>query len=451
MFAIVDIETTGGNAQYGGITEIAILLHNGVTVEGRYETLVNPKQHIPDYITALTGISNYTVAGAPAFEEVAENIYNLLNGRVFVAHNVNFDYSFIHHHLLQCGFNWQAKKLCTVRYARKVLPGKKSYSLGNITRELGIGISNRHRAGGDATATVSLLEHLLQHDDDKKHLNELLKGRNVHGYLPMHVPEEQINDLPYCAGVYYFHDKSGKVVYVGKAKNLKFRVRSHFANNNPSQRKQEFARNIYSISYQCCATELHALLTEALEIKKRWPLYNRSQKRFEQMYGLYSYEDQTGLIRLAVEKKRKHLPALHSFHRMEEGFSISRKLVNMFDMQEQLAFAGAKADSTDETLVAAHNIKMKAAIHHLKTNLPGFAIVQKGSDEKGREVSVGYLIEKGSFAGMGYVNDDCLHDYGSFKAAMQVYQDHDFVRAALHNYADRNPRDVIEFKQQVFV
>ena len=445
MFAIVDIETTGGNAQYGGITEIAIILHDGKSIQGKYETLVNPQQNIPNYITALTGISNYMVADAPPFENIAENIYNLLNGRIFVAHNVNFDYSFIHQHLSQCGFQWQAKKLCTVRYARKVIPGKQSYSLGNITRELNIGISNRHRAGGDATATVSLLEHLLQEDEGSIHLNELLKGRNAHGYLPMNVPEEQINELPYCPGVYYFHDKSGKVVYVGKAKNIKFRVRSHFTNNNPSQRKQEFIRNIYSISYQPCVTELMALVLEALEIKKRWPLYNRSQKRFEQMYGLYTYEDQTGLIRLAVEKKRKHLPAIHSFHRLEEGFSISRKLVNMFEMQEQLAFAGAQAGELDEQIVSSHNIKMKAAIHHLRTNLPGFAIVQKGQDEKGREMKIGYLVERGAFAGMGFVDENCLDCFDSFKAAMQVYQDYDFVRAALYNYADRNPAEVISW------
>jgi DNA polymerase-3 subunit epsilon len=447
VFAIVDIETTGGNAQYGGITEIAIILHNGQTIEGKYETLVNPKQHIPNYITALTGISNYTVADAPCFEDVAENIYNLLNGRVFVAHNVNFDYSFLHFHLTQSGYNWQAKKLCTVRYARKVLPGKQSYSLGNITRELGIEIKNRHRAGGDALATVSLLELLLQQDEGKSHLNELLKGRNAHGYLPMHVPEEQINDLPYCPGVYYFHDKSGKVVYVGKARNLKFRVRSHFTNNNPSQRKQEFIRNIYSISYQPCATELMALILEALEIKKRWPLYNRSQKRFEQMYGLYTYEDQTGLIRLAVEKKRKHLPAIHSFHRMEEGFSIGRKLVGMFEMQEQLVFGSANAGQVDEAFISSHNIKMKAAIHHLKTNLPGFAIVQKGQDEKGREVRVGYLIDKGVFAGMGYVDDECVICFENFKSAMKVYPDYDFVRATLNSYAERNPGDVVKWDQ----
>lgn len=445
MFAIVDIETTGGNAQYGGITEIAIILHNGEAEEGRFETLVNPRQHVPRYISALTGISDYMLADAPPFEAIADKIYNLLEGRVFVAHNVNFDYSFIYHHLLQCGYNWQAKKLCTVRYARRVMPGKFSYSLGNITRELDITISNRHRAGGDATATASLFEQLLRNDTGREHLQDLLKGKNPHSYLPMNVPEEQITNLPYCPGVYYFHDKTGKVIYVGKAKNLKYRVRSHFTNNNPNQRKQEFIRNICSITYQVCATELMAVVLEALEIKQRWPLYNRSQKRFEQVYGLYTYEDQTGLIRLAVEKKRKHLPALHSFHRVEEGFSIGRKLVSMFGMEEQLVFAGSKMGACDAEYIANHNAKMLAAVNHLKTKLPAFGIVQNGTDEKGRPVQVGYLVDKGVFAGMGYVDSSCLACFEDFKGAITVYHDYDFVRAALHQYAERHPADVLRW------
>lgn len=445
MFAIVDIETTGGNAQYGGITEIAIILHNGTNIEGTYETLVNPQQHVPRYITALTGISDYMLADAPSFEAIADKIYSLLNGRVFVAHNVNFDYSFIHHRLQQCGYNWQAKKLCTVRYARKVLPGKQSYSLGNITRELDIAITNRHRAGGDAIATVALLEQLMQQDEGRQHMQLLLKGKNPHSYLPMNVPEDQINDLPYCPGVYFFHDKAGKVIYVGKAKNLKYRVRSHFTNNSPNQRKQEFIRNICSISYQVCATELMAIILEALEIKKRWPVYNRSQKRYEQMYGLYTYEDQSGIMRLTVEKKRRYLPALYSFHRMEEGFSIGRKLIDLFDLEEKMAFANNHLSYVDDALVTSHNIKMKAAVHHLKNNLPGFGIVQDGADEKGRSVKIGYLIDKGMFAGMGFVDASCLSGYDSFKNAMTTYHDYDFVRAALHTHAQRHPEEVIKW------
>ena len=450
MFAIVDIETTGGNAQYSGITEIAIVLHNGVEVEGRWETLIDPQQHVPRHITALTGISDHMLAGAPTFKEVAPRILNLLQGRTFVAHNVNFDYSFIHHHLAEAGYAWQAKKLCTVRYSRKVFPGHASYSLGRITAALGINILNRHRAGGDADATAALLALAIQQDEGQHELQKLLRGRNPNSYLPMHVPAEQIDNLPYCAGVYYFHDKTGKVLYVGKARNLKYRVRSHFSSNDSGQRRQEFIRNIYSISYQVCATELMALVLEAIEIKRIWPLYNRSQKRFEQLFGLYSIEDQQGLLRFAVEKKRKYLPAIHSFHRQEQGFSIARRLMDEFEIEEQLLFATSQATAgIDEDARMIHNRKVKAAINHLKMHLPTLAIVQQGSDEKGHPMQIGYLIEQGRFAGMGYVHEAIGNDLQSFMDCMTTYPDYDFIRSALLLHAERFPNDVIRFNSLV--
>jgi DNA polymerase-3 subunit epsilon len=448
LYAVVDIETTGGNAQYGGITEIAIILFNGKEIEGRFETLVNPEQHVPRYITALTGISDYMLADAPKFEEIAERIYILLKDRIFVAHNVNFDYSFIYHHLARCGYDWQAKKLCTVRYARKVLPGKSSYSLGNITRSLGIEIENRHRAGGDAMATVQLLQHLINNDVEQKHLASFIKGKNPNTYLPMNVAAEEFADIPYNPGVYYFHNKAGKIIYVGKAKNLKYRVRSHFSNNNPAQRKQEFVRNIHKITYTVCATELMAIVLEALEIKRLWPVYNRSQKRFEQLYALYTFEDQSGLMRLAVEKKRKHLPSLHSFHRVEEGFAIGRKLSTLFEMQEKMVFATSQAPLLTQEELQAHNLKMKAAVDHLKENLPSFGVIQSGFDEKGNEVKVGYLIEKGHFAGMGYLDASNEYSFEYFKDCMKQYHDYDFVRAALHNFAERYPTSVIKWNNK---
>src|SRR5260221_613085 len=161
MYAVVDIETTGGYAAAHGITEISVYIHDGERVVKHFETLINPKQHIPYYITALTGISNAMVVDAPLFDEIAETLYELLSENIFVAHNVNFDYSFVKHHLKNAGLDLTTKKLCTVRLGRKVFPGLPSYSLGNLCRSLGIRIENRHRAGGDAKATVLLLEHYL--------------------------------------------------------------------------------------------------------------------------------------------------------------------------------------------------------------------------------------------------------------------------------------------------
>jgi DNA polymerase-3 subunit epsilon len=146
MYAIVDIETTGGYAASNGITEIAIFVHDGTRVIKKFETLINPQQLIPRYITALTGIDNHMVADAPSFEEVADTIYELLSDKIFIAHNVNFDFSFVRQQLKACGYEWNPKKLCTVRLARKVFPGFPSYSLGNLCRSLDISNDSRHRA-----------------------------------------------------------------------------------------------------------------------------------------------------------------------------------------------------------------------------------------------------------------------------------------------------------------
>ncbi|HQZ76088.1 MAG TPA: 3'-5' exonuclease, partial [Chitinophagaceae bacterium] len=160
MYAIVDIETTGSYAAANGITEISIHIFDGTTVVEKFESLINPGQPIPYYIQAMTGINDKMVAGAPRFEQVAEKIYNLLQDKIFIAHNVNFDYSFIKAHLRESGFELNTKKLCTVRLSRKIFPGFPSYSLGKLCQSLGIPIYDRHRAGGDTAATVKIFQLL---------------------------------------------------------------------------------------------------------------------------------------------------------------------------------------------------------------------------------------------------------------------------------------------------
>src|SRR3954466_7149838 len=251
MFAIVDIETTGGYASGNSITEIAIAIHDGEQVVDYFETLINPEAPIPSYIQALTGITNAMISQAPLFEEVAPKIFGMLHDKVFVAHNVNFDYSFVKHQLGQQGFDLDCKKLCTVRLARKVLPGHPSYSLGNLCRCLQIEIEQRHRAGGDALATVRLFECIIKNDVDGE-VKAMLKGKAKEQFLPPHLPVEKVAQLPPLPGVYYFHNVKGKIIYVGKAKDLKKRVISHFSNNKPGKQKQDFLREIYNISFQVC-------------------------------------------------------------------------------------------------------------------------------------------------------------------------------------------------------
>lgn len=164
QFAVVDIETTGGSAQEHGITEIAIVLHNGIEIEGRFESLVNPFQPIPPFVVGMTGITNAMVAAAPSFADIAPQIARLLKGRIFVAHNVSFDFGFVKHHLLKNGFQLQTPKLCTIQLSRKAFPGLPKYGLGHLCRQLNISIANRHRAGGDALATAQVLDLVLKNN-----------------------------------------------------------------------------------------------------------------------------------------------------------------------------------------------------------------------------------------------------------------------------------------------
>lgn len=449
MYAIVDIETTGGYASNNAITEVAIVLHNGVDTEGVWQTLINPGQKIPVYITALTGITQQMVAEAPRFEEVAPNIARLLEGRVFVAHNVNFDYSFLKHHLQLAGFELNNRKLCTVRLGRQVVPGLPSYSLGNLCRHLDIPIYDRHRAAGDAHATVKVFEHLLRNGAEK-HIVNFLKRHAREQSLPPHVPKEQVEQLPYSPGVYYFHDQKGKVVYVGKAKNLKHRVSSHFTHNGTGKQRQDFLRTIHNISFQTCGTELMAAILESIEIRRLWPAYNVSQKRFLPAYGLYCFEDRKGYLRLGIEKKKKQLPSLYTFNLFLEGHTRLTRLMREFNLDPRLCFVDKSAlvespagNTVGVDAPPVYNERVRMAIDSLQQQLPTYAVVDNGR-EPGEQSFI--LMEQGRFCGMGYVPADvsvsCADDLRTYAT---TYPESDYIRGMIHQYVQRWPGKRKEF------
>lgn len=453
MYAIVDIETTGGHASANGITEVAICIHDGKKVTNRFNTLVNPGRDIPVYIRALTGITNEMVQGAPSFEDVAADVYHLLHGQIFVAHNVNFDFSFIRYHLAAAGYDLQCNKLCTVRLGRKILPGLPSYSLGKLCRHLGIDNESRHRASGDAEATAKLFSLLLQNDSEN-HINEALKQRSKEQVLPPNLSKQDIDRLPYSPGVYYFHDERGKVIYVGKAKNIKKRVCSHFSGNNPGMQRQEFLRNIHSITFQDCGTELIAFVLEAVEIKRLWPKYNRSLKRFEHAYGLYTFEDQRGYLRLAVDKRRKLTAPLYTCNSLLDGRNLLIRLIENFGLCPKLCFIQTNngpctgvqqhlcACEGNET-VEDYNRKVNLAIDELKEALPTFAIRDEG---RRMDEHSCILIEKGQFYGMGYISHYFEADnLDQLKNYLTPYPGNDYIRNMVSNYAIRYPERTMIF------
>ncbi|MFN8285689.1 MAG: exonuclease domain-containing protein [Chitinophagales bacterium] len=331
LFAIVDIETTGGYAAASRITEVAIFIHNGSKVVQKFETLVNPECEIPYYITGLTGISEKMVRKAPTFEKVAKRIYNLLHDKVFVAHSVNFDYSFLKNQLDECGYKLDTQKLCTIRLSRKVISGLSSYSLGNICGYLNINITNRHRAGGDAIATVKLFEYIMANGGESI-ISASLKRNSKEQVLPPNVPKEQFDNLPRTTGIYYFHNKQGKVVYVGKAVNIKSRVSSHFSGTSSSRQRQNFMREVFHISYKGCADEQSAFALEDLEIKRLWPKFNIAQKHYVPTYGLIEYTDQNGFRRLGIERLKKKQGALTYFNNRIQAIETLKENVSSYGL-----------------------------------------------------------------------------------------------------------------------
>ena len=451
LYAVVDIETTGGHASANGITEVAINIHDGNEIVERYTTLINPKRDVPVYITALTGIDDEMLKDAPVFEDVALQIYQLLHNKVFVAHNVNFDYSFLKHHLANAGYDLQCRKLCTVRLSRKIFPGKVSYSLGKLCNALQIPISNRHRAAGDVDATSILFNLLVEHDAEGV-IVEMLKKTSKEQVLPPNLDKAAIMKLPNQPGVYYFKDNKGKIVYVGKAKDLKKRVTSHFTGNQPNRQRQDFLRTIHHVDYVTCGTELMALILEANEIKRLWPENNRAMKRYEHKYDLYIFEDQNGYLRLAIDKHKKNNKAFQSFNNLLEGYNFLNMMVEKYQLCAKLCYLQKTATkciahengqcfgacSGIET-VAVYNKRLNAALDDIQHLQPSFALVDEGRKEE--EMSC-LVVEKGIFYGMGYFTDKNYLSNGlaPIKESLSIYQSNSYIINLILNHAEQHPQ-----------
>lgn len=450
-YAIVDIETTGGHSAAAGITDIAIVIHDGVKVIDRYETLINPERMIPYFIESLTGINNEMVQDAPIFDDVAAEIYSWLDGRVFVAHNVNFDYSFVHHYLALSGYSLKVSKLCTVRMSRKIVPGLPSYSLGNLCNSLSIPIYNRHRAGGDADATAELFTYLQQMDSNGC-IDEMLKRGKKEQVLPPNLPKEEFEKLPNKTGVYYFLDNKFKVIYVGKANNIQKRVAQHFSGNNSGPQRQYFLREIHHVSFELCGTELMAFLLEAAEIKHRWPKFNRSLKQFEPRFGLFKYCDMEGFARLAVGRVTRHQHCLQYFALEEDGRELLHALVKDFSLCPKKCMLGncqfvanCYSCTIFEDCKDAYNERVEDAIAHLDDYLSSYIIVDKGREANEKSI---VWVEKGIFWGMGYVQEQQdLTDMEMIQANLTRYNSCHYMVQLTNNFAFENPKKMYWLKK----
>ncbi|HCK05537.1 MAG TPA: exonuclease, partial [Flavobacteriaceae bacterium] len=235
MYAIVDIETTGGKFNEEGITEIAIYRHDGYQIVDQFISLVNPERPIQAFVVSLTGINNSMLRQAPKFYEVAKRIVEMTQDAVLVAHNAQFDYRVLRTEFDRLGYDFERKTLCTVELSKKLLPGHASYSLGKLVRALGIPISDRHRAQGDALATVKLFQMLIDRDIEKSIVQSSIRIDPKKQIEPKLLA--LIEQAPSEIGVYYLRNQEGKLIYIGKSKNIKKRLTQHFTGQDRKSKK----------------------------------------------------------------------------------------------------------------------------------------------------------------------------------------------------------------------
>ena len=299
MYAIVDVETTGGKFNEEGITEIAIYRFDGNKIVDQFSSLVNPQREIQPFVQRLTGINSKMLVNAPKFFEVAKRIVEITEDAVLVAHNAEFDYRIIRTEFKRLGFDFERQSLCTVDLAQKLLPDLPSYKLGKLVRSLGIPISDVHRAHGDAQATVELFKVLLEKDSQKEIISAHVKILNK-----KQVPSKYLNiidELPTETGMYYIYNEAGNIIYIGKSKNIKKRVLSHLTSK--ARKAEKIQKAIHRVTYELCGNECLALLKEQHEIKKNQPRLNHALKYRHFPMGIRR-DESSPYQRLLIEQVR---------------------------------------------------------------------------------------------------------------------------------------------------
>ncbi len=279
--AFVDIETTGGCHGLHRIIDIAVIGATDGVVDFEWQTLVNPGVRVPAGITALTGIDNDMLEGAPGFEDIAAELRARLAGRVFVAHNVRFDYGFIRREFARMGDNWRSPSLCTVRLSRALYPEMPHHNLNSVMERHGIQIENRHRAMPDAQVLLGFWRK-LRAEWTEAELQSALGRAAPRIRLPATLPEDLLDDLPEEPGVYRFFgagdDGDDTLLYVAKANNLRERVLDYFREGAREARVLRLASQVRRVSWTETAGELGALLLECREVREMHPVYNRAAR-----------------------------------------------------------------------------------------------------------------------------------------------------------------------------
>ena len=452
MYAIVDIETTGLGNKGNKITEISIFVHDGQKVIKEFTSLVNPESPISYRISGLTGITNDMVRAAPKFYEIAKEVIDYTKDCIFIAHSVNFDFNVIKQELQELGAPFKRKKLCTIRLSRKLIPGQRSYSLGNLCTNLGIPIKGRHRARGDAEATVILFEKLLDLDTNGT-IDSFLNKRSRQATLPPLLSRDVINKLPHKTGVYYFKDQNGTVIYTGKALDIKQRVLSHIYSK--ANKELKLCADTADITFELTGNELTALLLESDEIKRLYPKYNHAQKRNGSAYGISTYQDRAGVLHIIYNRLKLLQNPLLKFYNQAQCRTFLEELCDRYELCPKYCSLQHATGSCfhyhlkkcrgvcrDSEEIIAYNLRVEEALSLLLNNRT-YAIREGGRTAR-EEVVI--LVKNGIYQGYSFVaKSKKINTIEACEPLIKSRQDNADIQRILKGYLNRHPEiDLIE-------
>ena len=383
MYAVLDIESTGGKYNEEGIMEIAIHRFDGEKVVDQFISLINPEREIQPFVSNLTGINNKMLRSAPKFHEVAKRIVEITEGAVIVAHNAQFDYRILRTEFRRLGYNFQRKSLCTVDLSKKLLPDAESHSLGKLVRSLGIPVSDRHRANGDALATLKLFKLLLTKDTEKQIITEVIRAETLGELTERQL--DIVESLPSETGIYYMHNKEGDIIFLAKTKNIKKRVNQHFTNEGRLARNLQ--KETKKVSFERTGSELAAIIKETAELEKNIPKYNKKNSIPKFHYGVFIKENDAGEYVLSPEKANGQARRLTSFNSLKSSINFVNKLKEEHANEEQ-----------DGTWQPAFITEIEK-----KYSLQKRTVVLL---DRGREIGEKCVlyVKEGQFQGFGYAN-----------------------------------------------
>ena len=368
MYAIIDIETTGGKFNEEAITEIAIFRYENFEIKDRFISLVKPDRKIQPYVSKLTGIRENMLSNSPKFYEIAKQIIEITSDCIMVAHNAEFDYRMLRTEFKRLGYNFKRKSLCTVKLSKNLIPNLKSYKLGNLVKELGIPISNRHRAFGDAMATLKLFELLVQKDKKKLIINSLVDKSNR-----KNIKSKFIKIIDHCStetGVYYIYDKTS-IIYIGKSKNIKKRITNHLASKDSKSSKIQ--RSIERIIFEETGSEIIALLKEDQEIKENQPKLNYKNKLLDFPIGLRLIINNNGYNTIKIEQILPSNKYLYFFKSKAEAIKKIRFWIKKYNLCENLT--------------SLNNNKKICSKYHLKS-CNGACLMKENKTEYNQRINI---------------------------------------------------------------